>query len=1131
MSDADFLSRISWKASKLKKIQKSMSEEKSKGNIELKGRLVGVNAIFRGRLRQIEATELEVNPTYAMYDDPETIRYQLAFDAYNKLYQNLPGDSKGKYQPDMVIFTTLSDEEIEKKNKWEDLKKQSPYQKEFDSNVTFQGYHHHPLRTLLHKDDEKVLIPSVKLKMKEACKINFFGEENQWQTEENKCTHDFLKTISETLYKKFCDLTSKEKDGIELAVFCDFLHKENVSFYMIDPLFRIMDKNSNENNHNSSVCLLVNNDHIYPILNKDFIGLCHKKEIGDTLFSFGDIEIDYEKAEIQQSDNLDNEVFKLLEEKGQLASVVKFQSGHVSSIKFDERIILCNPNLDLVTTACKEFNIKFENQSLDRLCFEIMSKFTKMPNECQFTKDSLERFNQSMIQPYTHYYTADISTKNLEAIDICRFYTSLLHGKQDPWMFIDLDCDFQKGPVKEINMGFYRLSVDIDMFGKYVKIPAGTLISSNLLKYLVESGYCLLDHVSEYILSHRFIPGDYFKTTIEYLYKHHHDSPILKRIVNSFIGFLGHYRSKKSRGFITKEKSTAEAFAKTMEKATIKSFGNYFSVSEIEENIKRINYKPLWVQVICDSYIQLDKLISDVMADKTAILHAVKTDCIVVERIENAIPTKPMLPSINDIGKPFREDKIVYHYKEYCHAGSDYVKEYSTLKNGSVTELIAAKKGFAIWGGAGTGKTFLVNNEIIPMLKKMNFTYRILALSHLALQNYEEKTETLASFFLPGKKKPQLDYIIVDEFTMVSMFYYEQLFKLKSKFILVGDINQCLPVEKNVFCRYSQAGFIHELIDWNVINLTTVHRYDKKLYDESQKLISTGKCDLQQNNGAKALHICYTNAKCKEVNQLEHDKNKTNLVPYICVSNEGLYRNGDRLMFNKEENKWLAEKQPTKDKFVMAYCITTHKLQGQTVEENIVIHEAEKMNKNIIYTAMTRAKAYKNVFIEGKMRSEYKDEPLSKASDCSKFNKGAIYKLIKDEKVIYVGCVEKSEKLSQRIEQHIDKDFDSHQHEEYRYTNISELLQKETEEIQKEIANGSELTNKQKIAPKEKLPQDIFKFYSLEKAKERKHYTIHVYDDRTYVKYGREVIKTIKVTKTRTKEQAELEAQKFAGKL
>lgn len=58
---------------------------------------------------------------------------------------------------------------------------------------------------------------------------------------------------------------------------------------------------------------------------------------------------------------------------------------------------------------------------------------------------------------------------------------------------------------------------------------------------------------------------------------------------------------------------------------------------------------------------------------------------------------------------------------------------------------------------------------------------------------------------------------------------------------------------------------------------------------------------------------------------------------------------------------------PLKDlqsKFLVAWCLTTHKAQGQTIKEAFKIYDWEKMNTELRYTAMSRSTKKNNVFIE-----------------------------------------------------------------------------------------------------------------------------------------------------------------------
>ena len=62
-------------------------------------------------------------------------------------------------------------------------------------------------------------------------------------------------------------------------------------------------------------------------------------------------------------------------------------------------------------------------------------------------------------------------------------------------------------------------------------------------------------------------------------------------------------------------------------------------------------------------------------------------------------------------------------------------------------------------------------------------------------------------------------------------------------------------------------------------------------------------------------------------------------------------------------------------KFLVAWCLTTHKAQGQTIKETFKIYDWDKMNTELRYTALSRAQKRKNVFIEPVKLLFIGDEP------------------------------------------------------------------------------------------------------------------------------------------------------------
>ena len=111
-------------------------------------------------------------------------------------------------------------------------------------------------------------------------------------------------------------------------------------------------------------------------------------------------------------------------------------------------------------------------------------------------------------------------------------------------------------------------------------------------------------------------------------------------------------------------------------------------------------------------------------------------------------------------------------------------------------------------GRRGTGKSQLIR-DIKDELDKNGKLYKCLAPTNLAALNI--KGSTIHKFVSKIKKmdsiyKLNLDYIFIDEISMVHEIFYKFFMMLKKikptiKFIIAGDFNQLEPVQ----CRYNNA--------------------------------------------------------------------------------------------------------------------------------------------------------------------------------------------------------------------------------------------------------------------------------------------------------------------------------------
>ena len=68
----------------------------------------------------------------------------------------------------------------------------------------------------------------------------------------------------------------------------------------------------------------------------------------------------------------------------------------------------------------------------------------------------------------------------------------------------------------------------------------------------------------------------------------------------------------------------------------------------------------------------------------------------------------------------------------------DFVKPTKSPKfteNDDINKILSESNGFALFGQAGRGKTYMVVNTIIPELTRLNKTFKVTSLSHKEIDN------------------------------------------------------------------------------------------------------------------------------------------------------------------------------------------------------------------------------------------------------------------------------------------------------------------------------------------------------------------------------------------------------------
>lgn len=335
----------------------------------------------------------------------------------------------------------------------------------------------------------------------------------------------------------------------------------------------------------------------------------------------------------------------------------------------------------------------------------------------------------------------------------------------------------------------------------------------------------------------------------------------------------------------------------------------------------------------------------------------------------------------------------------------------------TVNCIIQSNKSWNINGIAGSGKTFFLK-KLIQTFDIKNIKYKILAPTNKACRQLDDDCITIHKFFAScinnkstiKKIVQDLQYMIIDEISMVKEAFYALFISIKRinphiKFIISGDWRQLPPVkDRSDNFDYQNSHVLYELCDGNKLELTECRRSDKELFNLSMEVFNNPDVDISKYKLGKKecdISICYTNNKRIHINTEKmrkykpkismkcskdiNDENSQDIylyngLPLIAKKTDKQYD-----VFNSEIFKILKINKVkkvvtiidpdndtiTKDIkidditkiFYPAYCMTVHRLQGSTINNDMTIYEWHLMDNKMKYTAVTRSTSIKFINI------------------------------------------------------------------------------------------------------------------------------------------------------------------------
>lgn len=268
------------------------------------------------------------------------------------------------------------------------------------------------------------------------------------------------------------------------------------------------------------------------------------------------------------------------------------------------------------------------------------------------------------------------------------------------------------------------------------------------------------------------------------------------------------------------------------------------------------------------------------------------------------------------------------------------IKKFSTLKQTElkcIDRLIKNIESFNLYGLAGYGKSYIAINTIMPLLKQYDFSY-IMASSVKKNCAQFDNCVTLQSL-IQNKTDNELkktfefiDYLIIDESVQLT----EQLLKVledvkerhKVAYIFLSDPNQCTINTTHDGQSYITTNYFYQLCDYNEITIKPhaniryteeLHKHILYILDNENDMADIRKYVVKHfqntNTYGDGLNIAYTNATCK--------------------------------LINDKDGK----------------CTTVHSEQGKTFECDYTINELHKMDRRVLYTAISRAQNMEQIYI------------------------------------------------------------------------------------------------------------------------------------------------------------------------
>ena len=770
------------------------------------------------------------------------------------------------------------------------------------------------------------------------------------------------------------------------------------------------------------------NNHFYPIpekQRKSFINNKNNININSNLYNESKeeekkVNEDEVIINLNKNENSLTVMGEMMKECKRIPNLSMY-NGKITSIKLNKIKYFFNDDNENIEKIVLNMGLNYIGQSMG----EVISIILK--DKIKFSNPNINIYNQLILAKKNRAFNGLIKdfneNDNLIAYDINKCYSSILYNPIEEWILLDINNEWEnfKGDYNNIKLGLYFIKTDDNLLFK-----GNNIYSSSIIKKAIEENINF--NIIKVLYPDKKQSKNLFIDIIDDILKiTNNEKELYKLMINFISGLLGRSKLTNTKGLINKSleqifitldnyknnDTDLKPFMTKIDNTDYYLYGYNKDVKLYENNI------PMYIQILDQSNIKLYDMIKKTGGE----LIGRKTDCIIIKNPKNNLITGNKwgdyrLSSIPKLNNYEITNNFNFIYER------DF-KEYKTIKDSDEYERILNiclyYGGCLITGDAGTGKSYVIHKitEILGKDKVVKITPTNKSALNIRGQTIHkflciDKDSKISKKTIKKIKNMNLELIIIDEISMINKELWKLLLLLKEetkiKFLLIGDEKQLPPIEDDGIEReYFNSSIVKFLSNYNKINLTIKKRYDEKLSKILDDIDNIDKKDLGKKCETK-INICFLNKTRKEVNKYWNNKEKENGSLFIKADEDDemtqdiyLYsglpliarrntQEGEEMINNEKfildgydnEYLYLSSERPDENGksfkhkidikindihkyFLLNYCSTTHKAQGETIKENFTIYDFNLMSKKCKYTALSRAKSAEQIIINGEI--------------------------------------------------------------------------------------------------------------------------------------------------------------------